>query len=316
MKQDPTSPRLPPLTMLRAFEAAGRTGSMRRAADDIGVSHTVVSRHVKNLEHWMGRKLVLTSPRGAELTPDGQTLFAAVSKGFELIARAAEGLRARRVRGRLRIWCYSGLATRWLAPRLSELEEALDGAEIDLTATEQKPDFSARQADVFIGFSVLPSLPVGSLPLVRPRMFPVASKSWLDRHGWPHTLEDLADLPLIHEGNHVQWDSWFQAIGYRPERLRGPKLSNASISFDAALAGQGIALVNAFLAADELVSGRLIEPFPTDASLGTYFLLAARDPASDATIAAFARWMTVSIARFLATTEPRAPNAVVGEMST
>jgi DNA-binding transcriptional LysR family regulator len=59
--------------MLRAFEAAGRTGSMRAAAEDIGVSHTVVSRHVRNLVHWFSQKLVRTGPRGDELTPEGET---------------------------------------------------------------------------------------------------------------------------------------------------------------------------------------------------------------------------------------------------
>jgi LysR family glycine cleavage system transcriptional activator len=62
---------LPPLTLLRAFEAAGRAGSMRRGAEEAGLSHTVLSRQVRDLEHWFGRKLVRTSPRGVELTADG-----------------------------------------------------------------------------------------------------------------------------------------------------------------------------------------------------------------------------------------------------
>ena len=290
-----SAPRLPPLIMLRAFEAAGRTGSMRAAAEDIGVSHTVVSRHVQNLEHWFSRKLVRTGPRGVELTPEGETLLAAVSKGFDIIARASQDLRPRRNQGRLRLWCFSGLATRWLTPRLSELEDALDGAEIELRATEERPEFSRKQADAFIGFNVLPELPHGAIPLATPRMFPVTSPPWLERHGWPQNVAQLARMPLIHEGNHLQWNTWFDTIGYRPGGLSGPRLSDASISFDAALAGQGIALVNGLMAADELRSGRLVEPFPTSVTLGTYYLLVAPARHGDPTMAAFRDWLIRSI---------------------
>ena len=288
-------PRLPPLTMLRAFEAAGRTGSMRAAAEDIGVSHTVVSRHVRNLEHWFNQKLVRTGPRGVELTPEGETLLAAVSKGFDIISRASQDLRPRRAHGRLRLWCFSGLATRWLTPRLSELEQALDGAEIELRATEARPEFSRKEADAFIGFNVLPELPHGAVSLTTPRMFPVANPAWLERHGWPRNVEQLARMPLIHEGNHLQWNTWFDTIGYRPGALSGPRLSDASISFDAALAGQGIALVNGLMAADELRSGRLIEPFATDVTLGTYYLLIAPARHADPTMGAFRDWLVQSI---------------------
>src|SRR5690606_35838047 len=78
----PLAGRLPPLTMLRAFEAAARTGSMRKASSDIGISHTVVSRHISGLESWIGWKLVHAGPRGIVLTPEGEALFAATSSAF------------------------------------------------------------------------------------------------------------------------------------------------------------------------------------------------------------------------------------------
>lgn len=290
------SHRLPPLVMVRAFEAAGRTGSMRRAAEDIGVSHTVISRHVRNLEHWLGRKLVRTGRRGVELTAEGESFLAAVSKGFGLIARAADELRPSQKRGQLRIWCISGLATRWLTPRLSALESALGGAEIELRATDLKPDFMRGEADVSIGFNVLDRLPEGATELVRPRMFPVAGKEWLKRNGAPASLAELAQSPLLHEGNQLQWVNWFDAMGeplVRP--LSGPRLSDASISYDAALAGQGVALVNDLMASDELSSGRLIELFSTDVELGTYYLLTAPSRSGDPLIAAFKDWIAQNI---------------------
>jgi LysR family glycine cleavage system transcriptional activator len=294
----PLAQRLPPLVMVRAFEAAGRTGSMRRAAADIGVSHTVISRHVRNLEHWLGRKLVRTGPRGVELTAEGESLLATVSRAFGAIAHAADELRPSGKRGQLRIWCIAGLATRWLTPRLSALEGALDGADIELRATDAKPDFAHGEADVLIGFNVVERLPEGAMRLVRPRMFPVAGRGWLNRHGVPASLAELAQLPLLHEGNQLQWTNWFEAMG-EPlgHPLTGPRLSDASLAYDAALAGQGIALVNALMASDELASGRLVELFDTNVELGTYYLLAAANRSRDTLIEVFKDWMATNISK-------------------
>lgn len=291
---------LPPLIMLRAFEAAGRTGSMRRAAEDIGVSHTVISRHVRNLEHWIGRKLARTGPRGVELTAEGEALLAAVSKAFGIIARTTMELRPLQRTGHLRIWCIAGLATRWLTPRLSQLEAALGGAvDIELRATDTKPDLGRREADILIGFNVTDRLPEDSIRLVRPRMFPVASPRWLDAHQPPATIADLASSPLIHETNHVQWTNWFEALGHKPTALTGPRLSDASISFDAALAGQGIALVNELMASDELRTGTLVELFDTQVELGTYYLQHARTRGADPLIQSFKDWIIGSVDRSL-----------------
>jgi LysR family glycine cleavage system transcriptional activator len=292
--------KLPPLVMLKAFEAAGRTGSMRRAADDIGVSHTVISRHVSNLEHWIGRKLVRTGPRGVELTAEGEALLAAVSRAFDIISLTTAELRPQRRQGQLRIWCIAGLATRWLTPRLSELEETLDGADIELRSTDAKPDLQRREADVLIGFNVLERLPEGALHLVRPRMFPVASPRWISSHRLPETSSGLVHLPLIHEVNHVQWSNWFEAQGQKlTGQLTGPRLSDASISFDAAVAGQGIALVNELMASDELRSGQLVELYDSQVELGTYYLLHSPGRSGDPLIQEFKAWILASIAESL-----------------
>lgn len=274
---------------------------MRRAAEDLGVSHTVVSRHVANLEHWLGRKLVRTNPRGVQLTTDGESFLAAVSRAFDIIGRAADELRPSRNRSQLRIWCIAGLATCWMTPRLSTLEQALVGAEIELRATDSKPDFTRGEADILIGFNILERLPEKAQPLIRPRMFPVASREWLSRHGMPASLADLARLPLLHEANQLQWTNWFEAIGlplHQP--LSGPRLSDASISFDAALAGQGIALVTELMAFDELANGRLIELFDTNVKLGTYYIMTAPNRSGDGIVGLFTDWIFTNVSRSIA----------------
>lgn len=292
--------RLPPLLLVRAFEAVGRTGSMRRAAADIGVSHTVVSRHVRSLEEWLGTKLLERGPRGAALTPDGRQFLGSVSTAFDLIARSALELRPQLRRGLLRVWCMPGLAARWLAPRLSGLEESLPGVDIVLRAIDELPDFSRFEADVMIGFGDPAIWPPGSVALIEPRMFPVASPRWLQTHGAPPDLAALALCPLIHEESREQWRHWLTRAGHEPRQaLTGPRLWNASLCLEAAVAGQGIALATRLNAAAEITEGKLVELFATDIRIGGYYLLAPPERWRDPLLARFRSWIETNAAASL-----------------
>lgn len=290
-KERPLSGRLPPLTMLRAFEATGRTGSMRKAARDIGVSHTVVSRHIQNLEAWIGWKLLDAGPRGATLTAEGQSLYAATSGAFHSIAGVAAQLRSSAGVDELHIWCVPGLATRWLTPRLASIREVVCG-EVLLRAVDRMPDINRGEADVMIGFGDFGNLPDQAVALVQPRMFPVASAAWLGRHGMPASIEEMISLPLIHEESYAQWTRWFQLAGVAVERkLEGPRLWDANLGFDAALTGQGVALSSNLLVAREIGDGRLVELFETDIRVGGYFLTISPGSRNDPRILKFRDWL-------------------------
>ena len=294
----PESPKMPPLVMVRAFEAAARTGSMRKAADDIGVSHTVISRHVRNLESWAGRKLLETGPRGTLLTQEGAIFHRAVSEAFQIIAAAAVELRPRTRRGMLRIWAMPGLATRWLAPRLSEIERTLSGAEIVLRAIDRLPDFSKSEADLMIGFGSQHDMPKAATWLVRPRMFPVASKDWIASNGRPKDLAELSELSLIHEESRQQWTTWFKAAGYKLRTsLRGPMLWDANMAIDAALGGQGIALASRLTVGHEIDGGNLVELLETDVRLNGYYLHVRPERSRDPVVGKLRIWLDEGLRR-------------------
>lgn len=291
----PLSGRLPPLIMLRAFEAAGRTGSMRKAASDIGISHTVVSRHVQGLETWIGWKLVVAGPRGVILTPEGQSLYDATSVAFQSIANISAQLRANAGADEFHIWCFPGLATRWLIPRLSDVREAVFSGEVLVRAADRTPDFTRGEADVMIGFGDENRLPDRALPLLEPRMFPVVSPGWLANNGMPGSVAELTHLPLIHEESHSQWTSWLMKAGVELDRpLKGPRLWDANLGFDAALAGQGVALTTNLMAAGEIRRGDLVELFKTKIRVGSYYLVTAPN-ARDLRIDRFRRWINSTL---------------------
>ncbi|WP_245513659.1 MULTISPECIES: LysR substrate-binding domain-containing protein [unclassified Mesorhizobium] len=288
--------RLPPLAMVRAFEAAARTGSMRKAGQDIGLSHTVISRHVKNLEAWLGTKLVLAGPRGISLTHDGQQFESAVSQAFNLICGAADNLRAATRKGTLRIWCMPGLATRWLTPRLSQIESLMPQVEIVLRASDKAPNLEQSEADVMIGFGDLDELPSDAVAIAHPRMFPVASPIWVADNPGVRSPGDLSRVPLIHEEDRQQWLAWFKAIGHDPGHLlAGPRLWNANLGLDAALAGQGVALATPLNAGADIAAGRLVELFATDVRLGGYYIRALPKRWRERNLSAFRTWIETNL---------------------
>jgi len=272
---------------------------MRKAASDIGISHTVVSRHIQNLEAWIGWKLLTAGPRGVTLTPEGQSLFATTTAAFQSIAGAAAQLRSKAGSDEFHIWCTPGLATRWLIPRLEEVRESISSGEVLLRSADHSPDFMRGEADLMIGFGDFDNLPDRAVPLLLPRMFPVASPKWLERHGMPGSLEDLTRLPLIHEESYAQWTDWFEQAGIEIQRpLTGPRLWDASLGFDAALAGQGVALTSNLMVSRDIENGRLVELFATDIRVGGYYLLTSGANTQDDRVARFHSWIEHAIEAF------------------
>lgn len=291
-----TRGRLPPLSMVRAFEAVSRLGSMRRAAEDLNLSHTVVSRHVRNLEAWLSTRLVEAGPRGVRLTNEGRMFGNAIGQAFDLIAASTAELRPARMRSQLRIWCVPGLATRWLTPRFAELQRAMPGLDFVIRAIEVEPDFNRYEADVSISFGDEPRGPAQSTLLCRPRMFPVASPAWVEANAPVTTLADLRRQPLIHEESRDQWRQWFlTAQDGAAANLSGPRMGSASLALDAAVAGQGIALANHLIAADDIRAGRLVELLATDIHLGGYYFAAPRGRWGEPVLARFRAWLEQEI---------------------
>ncbi|NIX76136.1 LysR family transcriptional regulator [Microvirga terricola] len=285
--------RLPPLIALRAFDAVGRCGSVRAAAEELSVSHTVISRHIRNLEARLGRALFVAKGRGLALTEDGARYHAQIRQAFDQIARATAEL-GRSQRRVLEIWCTPGLATLRLMPNLPDLEAVLPDREIVLQPTISRPQLTRGEADVEIVYLDNPPTSDAVLAemLAAPRVFPVASPALLARRPIGDDVAALLNLPLVHEESTVQWRDWLRRAGLRhvPE-LHGPHLWHAHLTIEAARLGQGVAIANEVLVADDLASGRLIEVGKTDIELGAYYFVAPRARWDDPDIAKLRGWV-------------------------
>ncbi|WP_031213991.1 LysR family transcriptional regulator [Mesorhizobium sp. L2C084A000] len=287
------SHRLPPLIALRAFEAVARTGSVRAAGDELSVSHTAVSRHIHNLQNRLGVAFFEREGRGLALTGSGERYYQKISRAFEAITIATSELKPH-LPTQLDIWCTPGIASIRLLPRLPSLENYLPQCDVTLRPTRQRPDLTANEADAEIVFLFDGEERQGCHVEVldRPRMFPVVSPAFLDRHGPVSSVHELLKLPLIHEESTGQWERWFSHLGGTGAlALSGPKLWNGQQTIESARLGQGVAMTGSILVGRHIETGELVEVLSTNVHLGSYCLVTTKSRSVTAPILALRRWI-------------------------
>ncbi len=293
------SRRLPPLSALRAFEAAARHLSFTRAAAELGVTQAAISHQVKLLEDQLGQPLFRRLTRRLLLTDAGQTLWPGVRDGFDRLAQAVQKVEASRDGGVLTLSLTVSFAARWLVPRLGNFLKAHPEIDVKLTTTDRMVDFAREDVDAAIrhGDGTWPGLDSWRV------ICPVYTALLNPRLIKDQTLEkpiDLQRLPLLVESDdNVDWRAWFEASGcaWRPHR-RMVEFDTTQMAVQAAIEGLGVALGPPEYFADELESGKLIQPFEvyieTDEA---FFLVCPTGRAEEPKIKAFREWILAEAAK-------------------
>lgn len=296
----PMLPPLPPFAALRAFEAVGRAGGIRRAANILGVSHAIVSRHVRSLEEHLSATLL--DRESGTLTAIGLDFHSRLSKIFADLLDATNAVR-NRTDGKLVISCAPGLALHWLAARVATLGSRRIMPMIDLRTQEGTPELADNSidGDIRYAYDTEPEPSKRSIrvmELARPNVFPVASPALLAR--WQDKLrcaKDLASMPLIEEGGGLEWRLWMkaQSVDDPLDALMG-RYGPAHLALAAARAGQGFTLGNHYLVAEDLRMGRLVAVKPLErdfvpVALGAYVFRGHASRWTDSSILRFRRWL-------------------------
>ena len=290
--------RLPPLVTLRAFSAVARKGSVRAAAAELSIDHSVISRHVAALQRHLGIRLVNATSHGMELTEAGRRYGEALAAAFDSMEAATGALTGGRPAPGMTIWCVPGLALHWLAPRLGAFHRLHPGIEVALRSTEEQPDWGRGTVDGLISYDPVHHRLCRSITLIRPRVFPVASPAWIARHPSLCDPAGLLRAALIHEDSAEQWQTWFATLGIAPTKpLDGLRLWHSHLALEAARHGQGVALANTVLVRDDLASGRLREVGQSEVFLGAYEFMARRDRWNDAPLRQFRLWLQTELRR-------------------
>lgn len=289
---------LPPLNALRAFESAGRHLSFTKAAAELNVTPAAVSHQVKALEELLGVPLFRRLTRALRLTDAGRAALPTLSQGFDTLAQGVEQMRAHSESGVLTVSVSPSFGAMWLVPRLERFRIRHPDIEIRIDGTDRLVDPARGDADVALRYG-----PGGYKGVRVDRLFgqvntAVCSPALLRGEHPLRRPEDLHHHTLLHidwKDAEASWRMWLLAAGLRDiDPTRGPRFSMESMAVQAALDGQGVALIGDMLAADDLAAGRLVRPF--DPSLSTplsfsYYLLSAKDGAEPPKVAAFRDWL-------------------------
>jgi LysR family glycine cleavage system transcriptional activator len=253
-----------PLNALRVFASAHAHGGVRAAARELGVAHSAVSRHLAELESWLG--VPLREHSGARsiwtLTAQGEALARAVQAGLREIAAAVEAIREARSPFAVSISAAPSLAARWLLPRLPALERAHPRIEVSVLVNQRLEDPRDAGVDIALRMGLGPWSGLHCEPLMEDALYPVMSPSAWKESGKPADPRALTQLRLLHDRDpHAGWDAWRRQFGPASLPLRGPRFASSDLLLRAAEQGQGVALARHRLAAETIAEGRLVRPF-------------------------------------------------------
>jgi LysR family glycine cleavage system transcriptional activator len=253
-----------PLNALRAFATIYETGGIRPASRALQVSHSSISRHLHELEAWIGLPLIepARGRRSIDFTQQGEALGRAALANFRDIERTVRGLRESRRGNSVTITTTPSLAARWLLPRLHDLEAQFPWIEVSVVAEQKLAPSSDLNADIGIRMGRGPWPGFKCDPLMDDRLFPVMSPAFWVAAGKPDSNDKLRGLRLLHDRDpNAGWEMWRAEFELADLDVRpGPRFASSDLLLRAALQGLGVALARGRIAADDLQSGVLIRP--------------------------------------------------------
>jgi LysR family glycine cleavage system transcriptional activator len=293
------SPRrfLPSLSLLSAFEAAARTGSITAAAKELSLTQSAVSRQIRALEEQLEVELFHRERQSIRLTAGGDAYAREIRDALRKIGAASLNLRANPFGGTLTLAVLPTFGTRWLAPRLPRFLAAHPGITVNLFTRTQIFDFAIEPIDAAVHFGRANWPGAESVLLRGDRVVPVCSPA-LGRHYEFRRPSDLRKAPLLHMTTRPDaWEQWLAHHAVAFDTVHGMLFDQFATAAEAAAAGLGVALVPDFLVEEELRSGRLVLALdlPVE-SADAYHLVWPRERAAHPPLVAFRDWLVAETA--------------------
>ena len=289
----------PPLSALRAFEAAARHMSFSQAADELHVTPAAISHQIHALEQDLGVKLFHRMNRSIELTVSARVLLPGLSEAFAGIQSSVRRLRAHNDTGTLTVTASPSFAAKWLVLRLHRFQEQCFEVDVRISATDNVVDLTKGDFDIAIRYGAghYPGLEVELL--LKNEVFPACSPQLLAKSPALSTPDDLPLHDLIHDQAIERdplvptWPMWLKAAGVKNiPAATGLSFNNMHLALDAAIAGHGVVLAQSTIAAADLAAGRLVRLF----SLAlpdqfAYYIVTAPGALERPKVTAFRNWL-------------------------
>ncbi len=291
--------RLPPLKSLQAFEAAGRHLSFTEAARELNVTPGAISQQIRMLEDFLETMLFRRLNRSIALTADGQIFLPLISSGFEQFNEAVSMLGQKRSEGPLTITSAPSFVSKWLIPRLAKFKSAYPGIDVRIDTSDRLVDFKHEDIDVGIRFGngVYPEL--DTVFLFSFDLIPVCAPQLMQQGNGLQKISDLKHHTLLHSNydeldpGFPDWAMWLKVVEADDiDTDHGIYFNQSDLLFQAALDGQGVALLANVMAEPEIRAGRLVQPFATRLPVKlNYHLVTSPAKSRIAKVAAFRAWI-------------------------
>jgi LysR family glycine cleavage system transcriptional activator len=295
--------KLPPPNLLITFEAAGRHLGFTKAAIELNVSRVAVSQQIQALEKFLGTPLFQRLHRSVRLTRVGERYHLAISDALERALRATVEISKRSESNIVNVGTTPGFMHYWLSPRLGEFRTFQPNIELRFIVSDGNIGFE-ENIDVAIRYGAPPFDGAEATFLVRQAISPTCASTFVPS-GTILAPSDLMNYPLLHlEGPYdeqTRWSSWFRAQGIDMSKARaGVTLNSYTNLVQAALDGQGFALIGPPLIEAFLSNGTLIQPVSVPPIVRHAFhLLLPQTSMPSAAARSFADWIKTSFPKRL-----------------
>ncbi|MFK7753181.1 MAG: LysR substrate-binding domain-containing protein [Sedimentitalea sp.] len=286
-----------PFAALRTLESVIRLQGFGLAADELNVTQSAVSQHVKQLEEWLGHPLLIRQSRRTTPTPTGERLASAVRDGFGRVERVCDELRDAKItrHAGLLVAAPPGFGFVWLLPRLFQFDQRHPDIPISLSTDPKSQAPAASDADVIISYSAGGFPDMHAEKLMSETMAPVCAPQLADR------LSSIADLPghvilrdtIDTPDHHDTWAFWEKEVDATlPDFPRTRTYGQANMVIQAAVAGSGVAMGRGPLVADAIAQGTLVYPFKDVAhSQFSYWFVCSHKALASKSVQAFRMWL-------------------------
>jgi LysR family transcriptional regulator, glycine cleavage system transcriptional activator len=289
--------RLPSLNALKAFEAAARHVSFTEAAAELFVTHAAISRHIRELEEYLGTQLFNRTGRGVTVTEAGLRFGNQLTPLFDALADASREAAAVGAARPLNVSVEPAIASRWLVPRLGRFNALHPDIELNIDPTNRLVDFRVDEVDLGIRYGSgnwdnVEMTKLSSDIVV----FPVCSPSLIagTKNLKP---EDLRTHHLPHEQRKQWWADWLTANGIEGVTDWKGTVFHNHLALEAAESSQGFALGDQILCTDSILEGWLTRPFALDMKdHGTYWIVRAKGSKESAPARSFREWLMSEMA--------------------
>ncbi|MCC7250474.1 LysR substrate-binding domain-containing protein [Hyphomicrobium sp.] len=295
---------LPSLNAIRAFEAAARLLSFKDAADELRLTPSAVSRHIRSLERALGVTLFERGFRQVQLTEKAQPYARRLTDAFSVIAGATDeisvhGTGRRRRQKRVTLSINAAFMNLWLADRLPRFRAASPECELEVSIHDDRGKGGNPSADLRILFTADEDDDPSHLPLVSLMVLPVCAPSLTKGPAALRKPADLARHRLLHENTTVWWEEWIAGEGVRGvDPKAGAIFHDPTLAIREAVNGGGVALADNIMVEDLLARGLLVTPFPIRRRIPSRYALAVRPGAASlAGVKQFRQWLLAEIAR-------------------